>query len=112
MDDREFLAVRRLAAKCVSTATPGRSLEALALLSANILGSLSVGQFRRWHLDYWKVACGLGQLAFPLNRLHDDFDQVEEPSKCAEARGPIAGAMLELRKIGWGFAGQFKWHSD
>jgi hypothetical protein len=77
-----------------------------------MLGSLPVAQFRRWHLEVWKAACGLDPLAFPLSRLSAAFDQVEVPSKWAQARGPIAGAMLELRRIGWCFGGPFEVHSD
>ena len=107
LDDRELLAALRLAAKVVSPSAPGRSLEALALLSGELLGSLPFAQARRWHLEVWRAACGLDPLAYSLSFLAEAFGQVYMPLRWSQARGPIAGAALELRRVGWSFDGPF-----
>jgi hypothetical protein len=112
LDDKEMLAAWRMAAKCVYPSAPGRSLEALALLSGDLLGSLPFAQVRRWHSEVWRAACSLDPIAYSLADLNRFFAQVSFPAKWSKARGPIAGAALELQRLGWRFDGPFKVVSD
>ena len=106
LDDRELAAAWRLAAKCLSPATPGRSLDALALANLKVIGSLPFAQVRRWALEVWKASCGLDRLAIPLpelSRIHADVVARVAPARWRDSRGPVGGAVLELKRLGWRF---------
>ena len=77
LSDKELLAAWRLAAKCASPSALGRSLDALALLTGDMLGSLPVAQARRWHMEVWRAACALDPLALSLSDLVAYFEQVD-----------------------------------
>jgi hypothetical protein len=85
LDDKEFAAAWRLAAKCLSPSTPGRS----------------------WAAEVWKAACGTDRMAITLadlSRFHRGVVSDGIPARWRDSRGPIGGAFLELKRIGWRFA--------
>ena len=51
LDDRELAAAWRLAAKCLSPSSLGRSVEALALTNLSAIGTLPYAQVRRWGIS-------------------------------------------------------------
>ena len=106
LDDVELAAAWRLAGKCLSPSTSGRSIEALALTNLKVIGPLPFAQVRRWALEVWKASCGFDRLAIPLNellRLHAVVKARGPPTRWRDSKGPIGGAFLELRRLGWSF---------
>jgi hypothetical protein len=107
LDDRELAGAWRLGAKCLSPSTLGRSVEALALTNLSAIGPLPYVQVRRWASEVWKAACGTDSLAIPLPELSRIFRTIANrgfPDRWRKLRGPVAGAFLALRRIGWSFA--------
>jgi hypothetical protein len=106
LDDRELAAAWRLAAKCLSPTTPGRSVDALALTNLKVIGPLPFAQARRWALEVWKASCGCDRLAIPLSelcRIHAGVVSRGAPVRWRDSRGPVGGAFLELQRLGWRF---------
>jgi hypothetical protein len=97
LDDSELVAAWRLAAKCLSPSTPGRSIEALALTNLKAIGSLPFAQVRRWALEVWKASCGFDRLAIPLpelSRLHAEVTARGPPHALARLQRPHRGSFL------------------
>jgi hypothetical protein len=106
LDDRELAAAWRLAAKCLSPTTPGRSVDALALTNLKVIGLLPFAQVRRWALEVWRASCGFDRMAIPLSelcRIHADVAARGAPQRWRDSRGPVGGAFLELKRLGWSF---------
>jgi hypothetical protein len=106
LDEKQLAAAWRLAAKCLSPATSGRSVEALALTNLKAIGPLPFAQVRRWAAEVWKASCGFDRMALPLtelSRIHADVAARGPPARWRDSRGPVGGAFLELSRLGWRF---------
>ena len=78
LDDRELAGAWRLAAKCLSPSTPGRSVEALALTNPTAIGPLPDAQARRWSVEIWKATCGIVKMAISLSELSRIFHDIAD----------------------------------
>ena len=105
LSDAQLAAAWRLAAKCLSPSTPGRSLEALALTNLDAIGTLPFAQALRWASEVWRASCRHDRMAIPMVELGNCYAAVApRPPACwRESRGPVGGAVLELRRLGWSF---------
>lgn len=107
LNDRELRQAWRLAASCLSLAAPGRSAEAFALTNASAIGCLPFALVLHWSGEVWKTACGLDPLAICLPDLSWCFRLSHAagiPTSWIKVRWPMAGAALQLRRIGGRFA--------
>ena len=105
LSDAQLAAAWRLAAKYLSPATPGRSVEALALTNLDAVGPLPYAQALRWASEVWRASCRYDHMAIPISKLGDCYRAVAAwpPSCWREVRRPVGGAILELRRLGWSF---------
>ena len=80
-------------------------MEALALTNLDAVGSLPYAQALRWASEVWRASCRHDRMAIPIAKLGDCYRTVAaKPPTCwREVRGPVGGAILELKRLGWSF---------
>ena len=114
LNDVELRCSRRLLIAAHPPSSSGTSLTARLALHGDPCGNLSVAPALAWSAEVWRGACGrpgyylsLGELGrlWREGRPHEVFRWTRVP-------GPMAAAVLSLRRVGLEVIDAFRWRTD
>jgi len=114
--DNEVKELRSVAAACMQPSTRGRSLSALFALQGGPALRPAMAPAMRWALEAWIAVTegAAGGRHFSLETMRELWDDArpQDATTWRRSRGPLDGAMLSLRRLGWECDGPFHWIDD